>query len=228
MIEPMKFVSISGPRDDLDRMVNQVLCRYEIHLENALTELKSVSKLIPCPGTNPYREPYEAAEKLAALCSAGTKAAQTPSPASMTAEEAIAFVQETKKAMEAADAEKEALKQKLKDTHALYEQVNLYRELDFSIPELLKFRHIKYRFGRVLKELYPQLEAFAESSEDTILYKCHETDHYVTLIYFVPGPVSERIDAAFSSLQFERIILPDQYTGTPQRGSAGWKRSWRT
>lgn len=73
----------------------------------------------------------------------------------MTAEEAIAFVQETKKAMEAADAEKEALKQKLKDTHALYEQVNLYRELDFSIPELLKFRHIKYRFGRVLKELYP-------------------------------------------------------------------------
>ena len=47
MIEPMKFVSISGPRDDLDRMVNQVLCRYEIHLENALTELKSVSKLIP-------------------------------------------------------------------------------------------------------------------------------------------------------------------------------------
>ena len=215
MIEPMKFVSISGPRDDLDRMVNQVLCRYEIHLENALTELKSVSKLIPCPGTNPYREPYEAAEKLTALCSEGTKAVCTPSPASMTAEEAIAFVQETKKAMEAADAEKEALKQKLKDTHALYEQVNLYRELDFSIPELLKFRHIKYRFGRVLKELYPQLEAFAESSEDTILYKCHETDHYVTLIYFVPGPVSERIDAAFSSLQFERIILPDQYTGTP-------------
>ncbi|MFR5733932.1 MAG: hypothetical protein ACLUD2_20515 [Clostridium sp.] len=100
----------------------------------------------------------------------------------------------------------------------MYEQVNLYRELDFSIPELLKFRHIKYRFGRVLKELYPQLEAFAESSEDTILYKCHETDHYVTLIYFVPGPVSERIDAAFSSLQFERIILPDQYTGTPTRG----------
>ncbi len=215
MIEPMKFVSISGPRDDLDRMVNQVLCRYEIHLENALTELKSVSKLIPCPGTNPYREPYEAAEKLTALCSEGTKAVCTPSPASMTAEEAIAFVQEIKKAMEAADAEKEALKQKLKDTHALYEQVNLYRELDFSIPELLKFRHIKYRFGRVLKELYSQLEAFAESSEDTILYKCHETDHYVTLIYFVPGPVSERIDAAFSSLQFERIILPDQYTGTP-------------
>ena len=231
MIEKMKFLSITGPKADIDRVVDTYLSRYEIHLENALTELKSVSKLIPCPGTNPYREPYEAAEKLTALCSEGTKAVCTPSPASMTAEEAIAFVQETKKAMEAADAEKEALKQKLKDTHALYEQVNLYRELDFSIPELLKFRHIKYRFGRVLKELYSQLEAFAESSEDTILYKCHETDHYVTLIYFVPGPVSERIDAAFSSLQFERIILPDQYTGTPTEEIRSWtpgkKRIWR-
>ena len=216
MIEPMKFVSISGPRDDLDRMVNQVLCRYEIHLENALTELKSVSKLIPCPGTNPYREPYEAAEKLAALCSAGTKAAQTPSPASMTAEEAIAFVQETKKAMEAADAEKEALKQKLKDTHALYEQVNLYRELDFSIPELLKFRHIKYRFGRIRKESFPQLQAFADRSDETILFKCHESDHYISLLYFTPDITSDRIDTVFSSLQFERIYLPDEYAGTPK------------
>lgn len=215
MIEPMKFVSISGPRDDLDRMVNQVLCRYEIHLENALTELKSVSKLIPCPGTNPYREPYETAEKLAALCPGGTGAARDPSPASMTAGEAMDYVEKTERALEAVRSEKEGLKQQLKDTHALYEQVNLYRELDFSIPRLLKFRHIKYRFGRVLKELYPQLEAFAEASEDAILYKCHETDHYVTLIYFVPGSVSEPIDAAFSSLQFERIILPDQYTGTP-------------
>ena len=56
MIEPMKFVSISGPRDDLDRMVNQVLCRYEIHLENALSELKTVKDLRPYIETNPYKE----------------------------------------------------------------------------------------------------------------------------------------------------------------------------
>ena len=37
MIEQMRFISISGPKDDLDRMVNQVLSHYEIQLENALT-----------------------------------------------------------------------------------------------------------------------------------------------------------------------------------------------
>ena len=39
MIEKMKFVSISGPKNDLDRIVNQYLSRYEIQLENALTEM---------------------------------------------------------------------------------------------------------------------------------------------------------------------------------------------
>ena len=52
MIEKMKFVSISGPKNDLDRMVNQYLSHYEIQLENALTELRSASKLEPYPGTN--------------------------------------------------------------------------------------------------------------------------------------------------------------------------------
>ena len=44
MIEKMKFVSISGPKNDLDRMVNQYLSHYEIQLENALTELRSASE----------------------------------------------------------------------------------------------------------------------------------------------------------------------------------------
>lgn len=64
MIEQMRFISISGPKDDLDRMVNQVLSHYEIQLENALTELKSVYKLVPFPGNNPYRSPLEKVKKL--------------------------------------------------------------------------------------------------------------------------------------------------------------------
>lgn len=211
MIEQMKFISISGPKDDLDRMVNQVLSKYEIQLENAMTELKSAAKLVPYSGTNPYREPYEKAKKLI-----GKNTGKSKSASSMTIGEAVSLVEETDRLLEESEKKKEDLREHTKDVHALYEQVQLYKELDFNIPAILKFRHIKYRFGRVLKELYPQLESFAETSEDTILYKCHETDHYISLIYFVPEVVSDRIDAVFSSLQFERIFLPDQYNGTPQ------------
>lgn len=39
MIEKMKFLSITGPKTDIDRVVNTYLSKYEIHLENALSEL---------------------------------------------------------------------------------------------------------------------------------------------------------------------------------------------
>ena len=41
MIEKMQFVSITGPKADIDRVVDQYLSRYEIHLENALAQLQT-------------------------------------------------------------------------------------------------------------------------------------------------------------------------------------------
>ena len=52
----MKFVSITGPREDIDRVVNTYLCQYEIHLENALTELTDVKNLSPYLEINPYKD----------------------------------------------------------------------------------------------------------------------------------------------------------------------------
>ena len=55
MIEKMKFLSITGPKADIDRVVDTYLSRYEIHLENALSELKTVKDLRPYIETNPYK-----------------------------------------------------------------------------------------------------------------------------------------------------------------------------
>ena len=55
MIVKMNFLSITGPKDDIERIAGQYLSKYEIQLENALTELKTVQDLrlssgpeIPC------------------------------------------------------------------------------------------------------------------------------------------------------------------------------------
>ena len=56
MIEKMKFLSITGPREDIDRVADTYLSRYEIHLENALSELKTVKNLRPYIEVNPYRD----------------------------------------------------------------------------------------------------------------------------------------------------------------------------
>ena len=56
MIEKMKFLSITGPKADIDRVVNKYLSKYEIHLENAMAQLSQIRHLSPYIQINPYRE----------------------------------------------------------------------------------------------------------------------------------------------------------------------------
>ena len=58
MIEKMQFVSITGPKADIDRVVDQYLSRYEIHLENALAQLQTLKTLTPYLQINPYKVPF--------------------------------------------------------------------------------------------------------------------------------------------------------------------------
>ena len=67
MIEKMKFLSITGPKADIDRVVNQYLAKYEIHLENAMAQLNQVQNLSPFIQINPYKEVLAKAEEFTGL-----------------------------------------------------------------------------------------------------------------------------------------------------------------
>ena len=54
MIEKMYFVSITGPKTDIDRVVDVYLSKYDIHLEYAPSELKTVYNLHPFVEQNIY------------------------------------------------------------------------------------------------------------------------------------------------------------------------------
>ena len=45
MIVKMKFLSISGPKNDIDRVCEVYLSKYEMQLENAAAELKTTDNL---------------------------------------------------------------------------------------------------------------------------------------------------------------------------------------
>ena len=63
----MKFLSVTGPKEDIDRVVNDYLSKYEIHLENALSELKTVKSLRPYIEINPYKDKLTKAEEFASM-----------------------------------------------------------------------------------------------------------------------------------------------------------------
>lgn len=71
MIVKMKFLSISGPRTDIDRVSDTYLSKHEMQLENAIAELRTTENLLPFVEVNPYKEPLAKAEQFASLLSEG-------------------------------------------------------------------------------------------------------------------------------------------------------------
>ena len=220
MIEKMKFLSISGPKDDIDRVVDQYLSRYEIHLENALSELKTVRDLRPFTENNPYRTEYQRAEELAAPFLTGS----IPEPPSdMDAVSASAVIRELDQLVTQLNTEKEAKKAELKTLQDSLSKVLPFIGLDYSNRRILQFKYIKFRFGRISKEYYEKFSSFVYDTIDTILFPCRETDNYVWLLYFVPDRLADKVDAIYASMHFERFYLPDEYTGTPEESCASLK-----
>ncbi|WP_125141614.1 V-type ATP synthase subunit I [Clostridium transplantifaecale] len=224
MIEKMKFLSITGPKEDIDRVVNQYLSKYEIQIENALSELKTVKDLRPYIEINPYKELFTRASRLVGSLNSGgpAKTAETPAKGTLlpdsrdiSIEKASETVIRVDKALADFMGNRTKLEGELDTLRTSHNKILPFRELDYDIRSILHFRHIRFRFGRIPREYYAKFEKVVYESLDTILYKCHEDENYVSIVYFVPAVISKRIDAIYTSLHFERFIVPDEYNGTP-------------
>ena len=90
MIVKMKFLNISGPKNDIDRVISTYLSKYEIQLEQAITELKTTDNLLPFLEVNPYKDPLAKATQFTGLLKDPFVVPDT----SMTTDEILALIQE--------------------------------------------------------------------------------------------------------------------------------------
>lgn len=213
MIEKMKFLSITGPKEDIDRVIDQYLSKYEIHLENAMSELKTVANLRPFQETNPYKAELQTADSLAeAYFSQDDCSAVSAAP---SLEEAVAVIHTLDSTLKELSAKKEALQKELDGLCASRNDVFPFTDLNYDLRSIFHFKYVKYRFGRIPHEYYQKFMTYVYDTIDTILCKCQEDAEYVWVVYFVPEVLCDKIDAIFASLHFERFRLQDVYEGTP-------------
>ena len=210
----MKFLSVTGPKEDIDRVVNDYLSKYEIHLENALSELKTVKSLRPYIEINPYKDKLTKAEEFASML--GTDKNQEKPTGTISIEEASETLATLESKFSDIYTRTNALEAKKEDLKASYERLRPFLGFDFDIHSVLQFKFIKYRFGKITRDYYKKLEHYVYENLDTVFYRCSEDEQYVWGVYFVPAGRAGQIDAVFSSLHFERIHLPDEYEGIPQ------------
>ena len=212
MIEKMKFLSITGPKDDIDRVVEQYLSKYEIQLENALSELKTVGSLRPFLETNPYKGELQTAEQLIGSFQAPPKA---DSSKKVSISEAVSIVQELNGQLKSLNEKKEELEHQANMLSASINNVIPFANLNYDLKDLLHFKYVKFRFGRMPHDYYQKFMTYVYNTIDTVVHTCQEEADYVWIVYFVPEALCDKIDAIYASLHFERFFLADEYEGTP-------------
>lgn len=168
MIEKMKFLSITGPKADIDRMTETYLSRYEIHLESALAELTEDANLSPFLEINPYRE---------ALTSISSFYEQLEDPESVTpqkmdTETAVSVVRRLQKESRELSETREKLHAQHAEMIDSLKIIRPFRNLDYDVSEILKFQYIHYRFGRIEKQYFKKFEKYIYDALDTIFLKC--------------------------------------------------------
>ena len=111
MIVKMKFISITGPKADIDRVVNTYLSKYEIHLENALTELQTVQNLTPYIQINPYKDTLKLASDYAGMLPVNLQGKTKK----LSLEEALSCVQSIDQTLTTLNQEHNRLQEQLKN-----------------------------------------------------------------------------------------------------------------
>ncbi len=212
MIVKMKFLSITGPKEDIGRVTEKYLSKYEIHLENALSELKDVKNLMPYIQINPYKEKLKLAEEYTEML---PEKSRIPGK-DLSLEEAVRCLEEINLTLSQSREERSQLEARRNQCRELLVKIEPFQDIPYNLSELLQFQYIKFHFGKIPKEYYDKFENYIYDNANTIFYRCHSDDQFVWGIYFTPKEELDKIDALFASMHFERIFLPNKYEGTPE------------
>ena len=215
MIEKMKFLSITGPKADIDRVVDKYLSKYEIQLENALSELRSVKDLRPFTETNPYKDMCARAAELAEPLKQNSGNSGEAALPDVSLDEALDTVSRISSDLEAWNKEKATLEQRVSALEESRARISPFTDLNYNLSAILHFKYIRFRFGRIPKDYFRKFTDYVYDTIDTVYYKCSEEGDYVWIVYFVPESISKKIDAIYASMHFERYLIPDEYEGTP-------------
>lgn len=208
----MKYLNITGPKDDIDRVVDTYLNRHEIHLENALTELGETKDIRCFIADNPYKDLLNKAQSLCDQIDKEIACDMTD----MSISEASDLITATYTKINQSTQKGQDLKDKDKHLTTLIKQIEPFRMLDFDLTKMNHFKFIQLRFGRISPEHYNKFTRYVYTNLDTIFYECERTPDYIWGIYFTPESLADQVDAVYSFLHFERIALDEEFIGTPE------------
>lgn len=212
MIEKMKLLHITGPKNDIDRVVKLYLDKYDIHFENAMTSLNNLKNVRPFVETNLYKEAAQMGEELKQYLEVSRK-----TDLEVTPEQAQGIILDAYGQVEDVVRQQEEVQEELRRLKEWMAETAPFIGLDFELCKLRDFHFIDYQFGRIKVEDYHKLEQYVFHNPYTLFYECNNDNEYVWGVYFAPHTHLVEIEAVYASFHFEEIQVPDNLEGTPRQ-----------
>lgn len=216
MIVKMKFINISGPMKDIDRVTDLYLSRYEIHLEPAITALKTMDNLRPFVEQNPYLEPLQNARQFVSRIPDAGKITPADPPG---LDAILDIISATNRRFRELTEQEAQLRTQMNDLIEKRQLIIPFRPLDCTLQDVLNYQFVVCRFGRISMESYYRLQKYLLSDLHTVFLEGERDENYVYGVYFAARNEAKKVDSSFRSFHFEQIEIPDSYEGSPAEAS---------
>ncbi len=221
MIEKLNFLRITGPKEDINRVIRTYLTKYELHVENALSELSDVHALVPYVDTYNVREvllkSQETIEQLKIKRESSEESKEdSTKKETMSVKEALDCLSRMHLLMDDLQNQTKEHQKKIHEIKQKKEELKPYLEIPSTFEELNSYKFMKCQFGRISIDYYEKLMKYVYKDMNTIFLDCENVKGYIYGVYFVPTPYQMKAEAIFSSLHFEDSEFPEEYKDTPR------------
>lgn len=213
----MKFLSIVGLKDYFDEFVSKYLVNSSLQLESALGVLENIKGLSHYEDSNPYSDLIKRSSSIINALGLEKEARSLYASRENEGEGADEVCGEIDLLESELKLKTDALagvREQLEECSHMHKQLELLTGLDVDINNFFKFEFIKFRFGKMPRKNYKQLQLYVDDLE-VIVIPLSQDPESIWMVYFTPRTYGEKVDGIFSSLHFERTRISGELKGTP-------------
>jgi len=94
-------------------------------------------------------------------------------------------------------------------------QVNNIQSLDIVLDDLFACEYVFFRFGKIPNDSLEKIKVFMNKP---FVFRTFSSDRYKTwVMYYTTSEYKREVDNIFSSMLFERVMIPDFVHGKPSK-----------
>ncbi len=205
-VEKMTMVTLSGPKDMIDKAIGSFVLNREFHPENTVLALSGFKRLKNFEGTNPYTAELNKAINLAAQLDVKPEFADFKGK-DFTLESVQQYLQHVTSLINDFKQNQSSLSENIKKNTAIMEQLLHFKGLDEQLNDLLAMKYLKVRLGRAKKKDFTDIFYLADERDDVFLIDTGTENDWVYCVYFVLPKMEDQIDSVFATRGFERIRI---------------------